>query len=342
MAQHLSLGLRKNGHDVTVYSSSHHPYQEEVWNGIRIIHKFDPEKTLGTAGQFIYDLNCMINSRKHRFDVIINLGYTSSAVWMRLLPASSMIITNMDGLEWKRTKYSKAVQRFLKYSERLAVKLSDKLVADSLAIQEYLRKKYAKESYFIAYGAEAFNTPEDSVPVQFNTAPNEYDMLIARMEPENNIEMILDGIIASSSKRTCLVVGSTKNKYGQYLVNRFSDDSRVVFTGPIYDNRLINNLRYYCRLYFHGHSVGGTNPSLLEAMGCRSVIAAHNNEFNRSVLGDDAYYFSTSKEVSDLVHTCDKGAELSRKMVESNFTKIVTLYTWPGIVEKYERLMTRS
>ena len=113
-AEHLSKGLVERGHDVTVYNSHKHPYHEKEWNGIKITHCFDPEYILGGAGQFVYDLNCILDARKRNYDIILMLGYTSSSVWGKLYPKNSIVITNMDGLEWKRAKFSKPVQNFLK------------------------------------------------------------------------------------------------------------------------------------------------------------------------------------------------------------------------------------
>ena len=166
-AEFFSVYLAKNNHEVYVYNSSQHPFKEKTYNRVNIIHCYDPEHKIGTAGQFIYDFNCIIDSRKRNFDVILQLGYTSSAIWHRLLPKKSVIITNMDGLEWKRSKYSKHVQRFLKYSEKLAAKSSDYLIADSIGIHAYLNKTYGLDSQYIAYGAELFNNQDDKVLLEF-------------------------------------------------------------------------------------------------------------------------------------------------------------------------------
>ena len=162
-AEYLSQHLAKKGHSVFVYNSHSHPYQKSKWNGVNIVHKKDPEDKIGTAGQFIYDFNCIIDSRKRDFDVILQLGYTSSSIWGWLLPNKPIVITNMDGLEWKRSKYSKPVRRFLKYAEKLAINTSDYLVADSLGIQSFLKNKYQKESEYIAYGAELFSEASEKV-----------------------------------------------------------------------------------------------------------------------------------------------------------------------------------
>src|SRR3954470_9942589 len=113
VSEYVSEGLVKKGHSVTVYNSHNHRYTANTWNGVDIVHCYDPEFLVGTAGQFAYDFNCLMDARKRNFDVLILMGYTSCSVWGNFYPKNSVIITNMDGLEWKRSKYSKPVQRFL-------------------------------------------------------------------------------------------------------------------------------------------------------------------------------------------------------------------------------------
>jgi len=148
---------------------------------------FDPEVTIGTPGQFVYDLNCIIDSRKRDFDIILQLGYTSNSLWHKLLPRNSKIITNMDGMEWKRSKYGRSVQYFLKYAEKLAVKSSHLLIADSEVIQDYLMKTYQLPSTYIPYGADIFEEPDPEVLTNFGVTPRQYYLLIARMQPDNHI-----------------------------------------------------------------------------------------------------------------------------------------------------------
>lgn len=175
--------------------------KKKIWNGVNIIHCKDPEGRIGTAGQFIYDLNCILDSRKRNFDIILQLGYTSSSVWNWLFSKQSVIITNMDGLEWKRSKYSKLVQKFLLYAERLAVKYSDYLISDSVGIQRYLKNKYSVDSKYIPYGANLISDMDDSILKENNLITNSYNMLIARMESDNNIEIILQSVLESDTKR---------------------------------------------------------------------------------------------------------------------------------------------
>lgn len=337
-AEYLALGLVTKGHRVWVYNSKHHEYKDSEWNGVNIIHCADPENVLGTAGQFLYDLNCLNDAHKRNFDVLLQLGYTSNSLWHMRWPKSCKHIVNMDGLEWKRSKYSKPVQWFLRHAEKWAAKHGDVLIADSIGIQEYLKEKYNKESHFIAYGSDIFESPSETVLQSYGYEPYSYHMLIARMEPENNIELIIKGYLQSGDKKPLLIIGKTENAFGTYLLNTYGNQPGVTFLGGIYDLAIINNLRYYSHLYFHGHSVGGTNPSLLEAMGSSALIAAHNNVFNKAVLGTDAFYFSTEDEIADIIKTqTDKQA--SQTFIMHNLEKIRTQYNWARIVNMYEAVM---
>jgi len=338
-AQYLSLGLLNRGCEVWVYNSHLHPYQQNTWKSVNIIHCKDWEDKMGAAGQFIYDLNCIIDSRKRNFDLILQLGYTSSSVWGKLLPKKTIIITNMDGLEWKRSKFSKNVQRFLKYAEKLAVKTSNHLVADSIGIQQHLKERYNKDATYIAYGANVFNSPNTAILETYKLQEYKYSMLIARMEPENNVETILDGYVKSNCKHPFIVIGKTENKFGNYLKDRFKNKDNIRFIGGIYDIELLNNLRYYAQLYFHGHSVGGTNPSLLEAMSSNALIVAHNNIFNKSILGEDAMYFENSEDVVDILSNEEPKNRAS--IIQNNTQKIKTLYSWDKIIDDYEKLFIK-
>ncbi len=333
-AESLSVYLADLNHEVFVYNSSYHPYKEKNYKGVTLIHRFDPERQMGTIGQFFYDFNCIIDARKRNFDIILQLGYTSSSIWSFLFPKKAKIITNMDGLEWKRSKYSRFVQKFLKYAEKLAVNNSDHLIADSIGIANYLQKKYKIESRYIAYGTDVFEDPDPSILEQYQLRPYDYNMLIARIEPENNIEMILDGITLSKSKRTFLVIGNHQaKKFGLYLKNKYKTHSNIRFLGPIYNKQNLNNLRYFSSVYFHGHSVGGTNPSLLEAMASNCLIAAHCNEFNRYILEGNAYYFKEKKEVSEIVDSLT--LEDEKDKLKKNIEKIHALYNTSHINKSY-------
>ena len=331
-AEYLSVGLFNKGHEIFVYNSHNHPYKDDVWNEVNIIHCYDPEYLIGTPGQFIYDLNCIIDSRKYDFDIILQLGYTSSSIWNRIMPNKSIIVTNMDGIEWKRSKFSNRVQKFLKYAEGLAVKYSDYFIADSIGIQQYLKKEHNIDSTYIPYGAELMKSPSSDVLKEFGLKEYQYDLIVARMEPENNIEIIVEGFSNSKKERDLVIVGSLETPFGQYLSKKYKD-RKIKFLGFVSGIGKLNSLRNYSNLYFHGHSVGGTNPSLLEAMASNSLICAHNNVFNKSILEKDAFYFNKADEISILINKEVKKQE--NKFVKSNLEKVKNLYSWEKIVNDY-------
>ena len=335
-AEFFSVYLVGKGHEVYCYNSHDHPFQEKTFHGVNIIHKYDPEYKYGTFGQFIYDYKCIMDSRKRDFDIILQLGYTSNSVWHLLLPKKSIIITNMDGLEWKRTKYSKPVQQFLKFAERLAANSSDFLVSDSLGIQKFLKAKYAKDSTYIAYGAYPFSATNEEILKEYNMGKEKYNMIMARFEPENNLDMVLEGVAMNEDKTPILVVGKHETKYGDYLKNKFKDHKNILFIGGIYNLEHLNNLRYFSNLYFHGHSVGGTNPSLLEAMASRALVIAHNNDFNKGILKENSYYFSNPVEVKNILNTIKKNDNL--RLVQNNFEAIVNEFNWEKINGEYLQL----
>lgn len=339
-AEYVAPKLVLRGHDVSVYNSSLHPYKEPTWNGVNLIRRQDPENQLGAAGQFVYDLNCILDSRKRNFDVILQLGYTSSSLWSGLLPKRSVIVTNMDGLEWKRTKYSKQVQNFLLRAEKWAVTNSNEIIADSKGIQRYIYSKYKKRSVFIPYGATPFTEPDASKLDKYGLEIESYNLVIARMEPENSLEMILEGHKRSGHQKKLILVGKFENAFGTYLKEKFENEN-TLFWGPVYDIELLNNLRYFSHIYFHGHSVGGTNPSLLEAMASHALVAAHDNIFNGSVLEKDGFYFTSADDVRNILDTIDNKT-IHNVFIQNNYEKILKSYSWEYITDELEKCLTSA
>jgi glycosyltransferase involved in cell wall biosynthesis len=334
-AEYLALGLVGRGHQVIVYNSHNHPYQESEWNGVQLVHCFDPEDKLGTIGQFIYDFNCILDLRRRNVDIILQLGYTSSSAWGWLLPKKAVVTTNMDGLEWKRTKYSSRVKRFLLAAESLGVKYSDYLISDSIGIQNYLKGKYQVESSFIPYGADVFTNPKLDALEQYGINQFDYDLLIARLEPENSIEIILDGVVEANTKRPFLVIGKHETKFGEYLKDKYKENLSIWFIGGIYDINKLNSIRHFSNIYFHGHTVGGTNPSLLEAMASNSLICANDNSFNRYILNDDALYFNTHQDVCKVLINLEYTKTHLKSYLDNNRQKIEDVYSWERIVDQY-------
>lgn len=339
-AENLSVGLVKNGYGVTVYSIDSHPYKSRIFKGVKIIKKYCPENKIGSAAHFIYDFICLKDALKKDFDVIFQFGYQSVAISFLLLPIKkSFIVTNMDGLEWKRAKWSIFVKKLTRWFEKLAVENSNYLISDNKGVQDYIKQKYNKESVMIPYGADKVN-PKKKFLIEYNVKIQGYLLLIARLEPENNIEMILDGYLSSESSASFLVVGNTETSYGQYLMDKYTQ-TEIVFLGGIFNKEHLDSLRKFARVYFHGHSVGGTNPALLEAMAAKAFIFAHNNVFNRDVLEENAFFFNNSNEVQHLLN-CLKDKEKSKKVkISNNSIKIDNNYSHQNITAQYINLIEK-
>lgn len=342
LAQCLSKGLAEKGHTVFVYNSHKHPYRLSAWEGVQIVHCYDPEYLVGMAGQFVYDLNCTLDARKRALDILLILGYTSSSVWGWLYPSGTVCINHMDGMEWKRSKYGRLTKYFLRYAEKLAIRFSSYFIADSVVIQSYLKAQYAINSSFIAYGADIPATViQPNAALQQLAGTKGFSLLIARMEKENNIEMILEGFHKSKVGENLVVIGNTGNSFGRKLVEKYAADNRIQFAGAVYNPESTAWLKTNCRYYFHGHSVGGTNPSLLEAMAAGAFICCHHNPFNKAVLEENGFYFSTADDVRSILEK-PKPVELYKDFRKNNLEKIHRLYQWQNVIDQYEQLMLAS
>ncbi len=338
-AEYLSVGLVELGHSVTVYNVHFHEYDQQEFRGVTIREIYSPEKQIGAAANFLYDYLCMKDALKQDFDIIYEAGYHSNAPSYYLLKKNSpIVITNMDGIEWKRSKWNYFTRQLIKRLEKIAVRKSDYLVSDNSAIQEYYKKEFNAESFCIAYGADIVERFDENLLSPYNVTANNYFLLIARLEPENNIEIILDGYVLSNDSRPFLVIGNAGTKYGRFLQAKYRN-TNIHFLGAVYKKEVLDSLRHYCTLYFHGHSVGGTNPSLLEAMASQVLIASHDNEFNKAVLNINALYFVKDTEVAYMICNINSLGDQKKKIfIESNKAQIINKYSWKSIVFRYESL----
>jgi len=334
--EYLSVGLVLRGHDVVVYNPHFHPYDESHYKGVSIVRAWCPESVIGSAAHFIYDYLCLKDALTHNFDAILECGYQSSSVSFYLCRHNKpVLVTNMDGLEWKRDKWGFLTRKMTRWFERLGANKSHALVADNVGIQEYLATTYGKSSYCIPYGADVVHEFDKTALDQYGLNVGEYFLLIARLEPENNIVPILDGYVLSGSNLPFIVIGNHKTKFGRELVARYVGKN-VRFVGGLYSFDALNALRVNAGMYFHGHSVGGTNPSLLEAMAASAYICAHDNVFNRSVLGLDAHYFQHDTDVAGIIRDKSGDAIHRAGCIESNLAKIERQYSWDNIIDQYE------
>lgn len=345
-AEYISVGLAQRGHEVVVYSPKFHPYQEDTYKGVRLKHIYSPETWMGSSvGSFFYDFASLCDAlKKEDFDIIYEAGYTSiipAYIWFNVRKRKRPIFTtNMDGLENKRSKFSPMVRRFLDWEEKMAVKYSHYLIADNMGIHDYYKEKYDKESKFLAYGADIHDDFNADYLKEFGLQPEEYYILIARLEAENNIVMAIEGYLHSkeNGRRPLIVVGKTNTPHGKELVEKYGNEKNVRFVGGIYDFKKLDSVRHFSKAYFHGHSVGGTNPSLLEAMAAGCFIFAHDNIFNRAVLEENAFYYPSADKVAEYLNRIDTMAEESKIQYTANNIEVIrNEYSWEHLVDEHEK-----
>ena len=349
-AELLSVGLVERGHAVTVYSPHYHPYQKDSYRGVRVKHIYSPETWLGAAfGSFFYDFSSLKDAlRKERFDILYIVGYTSivpALIWFNTRRINHPVfVLNMDGLEYQRDKFNKITRKFIEWEERIAVSYTRHLIADNRGIQAYIRDKYGRESVYLSYGASIHKNYDLLHLNRYQLLPNDYYLIIARLELENNVEMAIEAYLDSDQreKRPLIIVGSPTTSYGQHLQQKYGNEKSIRMIGGIYDFHELDSLRHFSRAYFHGHSVGGTNPSLLEAMASGCFIFAHDNPFNRAVLKGNSLYYGSKEELTAYLNrinellSCNKATYLN-----NNLNEIRTHYSWEQLLVDYEKYFFR-
>lgn len=263
------------------------------------------------------------------------------------------LFVNPDGHEWLREKWSYPVRKYWKYSEMLMVKYSDLLVCDSTNIEEYIHNEYEKftpKTKYIAYGTDMQSTtlkPSNSIVKEWyrnkEIKENEYYLVVGRFVPENNYEIMIREFMKSKTKKSfVLITNVEQNKFYEKLENEtnFSKDSRIKFVGTVYNQDFLKYIRQNAFAYFHGHEVGGTNPSLLESLYYTNVNLLLDVKFNREVAVDSAFYWKKTKNsLSELINKIDNIDKIDRQMIgEKSSSRVKENYNWKKIVEEYETL----
>jgi len=253
------------------------------------------------------------------------------------------IIAHLDGLEWKRGKWPKPVQLFLKLSERIATQFSDEIIADNQALYEYVERTYNKEAKVIAYGGD--HTFQKLMDLEkFNElypiTERDFAFSVCRIEPENNTHLILEAF-AQQERYNLVFVGNWEHsEYAQNLYHKYKEMGHIHLLLPIYDNVVLDRFKEKAKLYIHGHSAGGTNPSLVEAMYAQMAVIAFDVNFNRYSTFGQAFYFSSVKELKDIISSITQ-AEIIANAAHMKKTADST-YSWSIIADKYLRMWEKA
>lgn len=342
-------------HVACLSDSSHHQHTE--YKGADCF-TINPPK-LGPARVIAYDMMAisyaleLVKVQKMEAPVFYILGNTIGGFIApfakKIHSVGGILFVNPDGLEWKRSKWSKPVQAYLKYAEKIMTKHADLLIADNEGIENYIQEAYpGTHTRFIAYGTDLSPTDyqSDSEAVldffgQWNLIEKDYYLIIGRFVPENNYLTAIKEFMASSTERDLVIVANhVGSAYFQKLEEEtdFSRDKRIKFVGTVYDSNLLKYLRNQCRAYIHGHEVGGTNPSLLEALAQTNENLVLAVDFNQKVALSSARYWT--KEQGDLSQLIDRidGQVEAVELGQLAKEHVRNAYTWEKIIQEYEEL----
>jgi glycosyltransferase involved in cell wall biosynthesis len=328
--------LADRGHEVRVYCRGENAVDNYL--GMSLVHRPAlKRKSLETLSHTALSVQHLA---VHPTDVALVFNAANSPFLPILRARRIPVATHVDGLEWKRAKWGGTGRRYYRGAEALSVRWSDALIADAQGIADYYREEFSAETELIAYGAPILTELGADKLTDLGLEPREFHLAVARFEPENHVAEIVEGYVASSAKAPLVVVGSAPyaDSYNERI--RHAADDRVRLLGGVWDQDLLDQLYANSLTYLHGHSVGGTNPSLLRAIGAGAATIAFDVSFNREVLAESGEFFARSADVARLLEAAeqDPGATLLRGKAAQERARA---YDWDDVTDRYERLCRR-
>lgn len=334
LAHHLVLSLNKT-YNLTVYNSKKTYSKEErvsTWQGARLIYL--PFSANGFQS-IIYDAISIIHALLFA-DILIVLG-VSGGIFIPIvrLFKNKKVIVNIDGLEWRRDKWSKPVKEFLHFSEKMAVRFSDATVTDNAMIKRYVGRYYNTTSLQIEYGADHVIQKKfsDETLQKFPFLKEDYAFCLARIEPENNVHVTLDAFSRIPDKQLVFVGNWDVSNYGILLKEKYSKFKNIHILDPIYEQEPLDEIRSNCKIYIHGHSAGGTNPSLVEAMMLKLPVYSFDVSFNRATTHEQAIFFKNAEDLVKKIHETDE--EKLKQVAIKLEREAKQIYTWELVTTKY-------
>ncbi|WP_431284857.1 DUF1972 domain-containing protein [Humitalea sp. 24SJ18S-53] len=336
-AERLALHLAARGWIVSVACQADTPGPHPAeWRGVRLTHH--RPRTGGALGTMETDLRAVLASLRHN-DLVLTLGYNTAIFGLLVRAARVPHLMNMDGIEWRRDKWSKPVKAWFWLNERAARLTTDHMIADHPAIAAHLaRHTPADRITVIPYGADPLLSADPAPLGALGVTPHRYITFIARPEPENSLLEVVTAFSQRPRGVDLVVLGRLGDSRYHDAV-RAAASPEVRFVGAIYDTAIVAALRVHAALHIHGHRVGGTNPSLVEALGAGNPILAHDNPFNRWVAGPGMAYFSDTQGcAAELDRLLAPRADLAQ-MAAAARTRHAETFTWPAVLEAYEAVL---
>ena len=338
LVEYLSIYL-SNKSDLTIYCSGKaYSKKLKIYNNTRL--RYIPLQANGFQS-IPYDIFSIIHALFISNTVLI-LGVSGCVILplIRIISKKKIII-NIDGIEWKREKWGNLQKKFLRYSEKLAIKYADYVVADNAEIQKYIKNVYKKNSELIAYGGDNACPQKliNETLKRYLFLKHKYTFKVCRIEPENNIDLILESFSIISKLELVIVGNWNSSSYGLDLKNKYHSFSNIHLLDPIYDPNILNQIRSNCFIYIHGHSAGGTNPSLVEAMYLKLPIIAFDCTFNRSTTDNKCLYFSNKNDLVEILSNID--IYNLKEISDNMFNLADKSYRWSNIASKYQDLFDK-
>lgn len=340
--EEIGTRLASRGYDVTVYCRN--PGQTmTAYQGMHLVNlpavRHRMAETLSHTS--LSSAHAIISDHP---DVVLLLNAGNAPLLKPLALAGIPAAIHLDGLESKREKWRGAGARYYRWAERASVRWGVEVIADAQAIADHVRRQYGRECVVIPYGAEVIDPGDDRLAtVQLETQG--YHLIVARFEPENHVLDAVHAYRESHEARPLIVVGSAP--YSQWYVDKVHEaarqDPRIRFTGGIYDQHLLDQLYANCVTYIHGHSVGGTNPSLLRAMGAGAPVLAYDVEFSHEVTAEQAFFWADANGLTRLLDQVAEGRHDARlaELRTLGQQRVRDAYQWDAVTDDYEALIGR-
>lgn len=341
-AERLALYLSEKKWEVIVYcqqddSDKTDPWEDD-WKGVHRVHI--PVSQGGSLGTIVFDWKSTLHAAR-RHDLKLTLGYNTAVFCARYRVAKQLNLINMDGIEWRRQKWGLVAKTWFWLNEWAGCRLGNHLVADHPEIKRHLEgRTQGSRITTIPYGADRIEAADETILADYGLQSTRYAILIARAEPENSVLEVVKAWSRRPRDGWKLVIlgkYDPAHAYQDEVMKAGADD--VLFLGAIYEPDVVQALRFFARLYVHGHQVGGTNPSLVEALGAGNPVLAHDNRFNRWVAGPGASYFDgedgCDAALTELLADDDRlGA-----MREASLARHQQAFTWEKVLGDYESLL---
>lgn len=325
-------------HCVTVYcSKKSYAKQNRIsyYKGVKLTYL--PFSANGLSS-IIYDASAILHAVfSHKTLLVLGVSGAFMFPFIKLL-TNRKIIVNIDGIEWKRNKWNKVAKWFLRWSEKIAVKFADKVICDNQAVINYVKETYNVDGIYISYGGDHATRKKMSkkLTAKYKFLKKQYCFKVCRIEPENNIEMILGAFEKCPNSNIVIVGNWNRSDFGKKMKLKYKNFENILLLNPIYDLNILDQLRSNCYAYIHGHSAGGTNPSLVEAMNLRLPIISFDVCFNRQTTENRAIYFNNKEKLIQILNSV-KAIDLEDN--KYNMKEIASRkYTWDIIQNNYAEI----